>query len=268
MSHTTSSLQGTAYCKTTGSTQETHTRRARRWLTGMLTVVLLAGCASNAPLLPDTATEDQSTQATAAPVSRPAKPKRSIRVRDILVEWGTFGLERRSKRKARVARARKVEPSAPLMPAEYSKSILEIMANETCNGCEEKPYHAMVLEASDRHGVPPALIHAVIQKESGYNPTATSPRKARGLMQITARTGRFLGVDDSRDLYDPEININAGAAYLKYLMGYHDTVEEVLAAYNAGPGNVRKYNGIPPFRETQRYVKDVKSMFELAAGDE
>jgi soluble lytic murein transglycosylase-like protein len=111
------------------------------------------------------------------------------------------------------------------------------------------------------HGVPAALIHAVIQKESSYNPAATSKRHARGLMQITPSTGKYMGVKDSKNLYDPQTNINTGTAYLKYLMESHDTVDEVLAAYNSGPANVRKYNGVPPFNETRRYVRDVKKFF-------
>jgi soluble lytic murein transglycosylase-like protein len=109
--------------------------------------------------------------------------------------------------------------------------------------------------------VPPGLIHAVIQKESGYNPLATSHRQARGLMQVSPGTARFVGLTAAINLYVPQTNINAGTAYLKYLMQNHATFDEVLAAYNSGPGNVRKYNGVPPFLETQRYVKDVKRFY-------
>jgi soluble lytic murein transglycosylase-like protein len=114
------------------------------------------------------------------------------------------------------------------------------------------------MAASKKHGVPPSLIHAVIFKESGYNPRALSNRNAMGLMQITPQTGRFLGVRQRQALLDPDINIEAGTAYLKYLMNQHDSMDEVLAAYNAGSGNVRKYGGVPPFDETRRYLRDVK----------
>jgi hypothetical protein len=144
---------------------------------------------------------------------------------------------------------------------EYAVSIQQIMANATCRSCEEKPYHQMVVNASNRHGVPTSLIHAVIQKESGYKPSAMSHRRARGLMQLTPETARFVGVSNSHHLYDPQTNIYAGTAYLKYLLSNHDTVDEALAAYNSGPGTVRKYKGVPPFRETKRYVRDVKRLY-------
>jgi soluble lytic murein transglycosylase-like protein len=87
-------------------------------------------------------------------------------------------------------------------------------------------------------------------------------------MQITPGTGKLVGVDNSQKLYDPQTNINAGTAYLKYLMQNHDTFDEVLAAYNAGPGNVRKYKGVPPFSETRRYVGDVKRFYAATSRDE
>lgn len=229
--------------------------------------VLLSACAGmHSP--PDGNAGDQRQVAKSA--AAPAKPKRTrpVTARDILLEWGTFGLEDGSRKKSKTARlARSAAPVTPL-PAlpEVSESIAEIMDNELCHACEDKPFHDMVVHASNLHGVPPGLIHAVIQKESGYNPLARSPKNARGLMQITPRTGRLFGIDDGKDLYDPQTNINAGTAYLKYLMSIHDTFDEALAAYNAGPGNVRKYNGVPPFRETRRYVHDVKKFFATTSG--
>jgi len=184
----------------------------------------------------------------------------TITARQILAEWSTFGLDQKRYAPGRRGqRAHAMAPSGGL--SDYSATIQEILANAVCRACEDKPYHRMVLAASSQHGVPPGLIHAVIQKESGYNPLATSRRQARGLMQVTAATARFVGVTADSNLYDPQTNINAGTAYLKYLMQNHVTFDEVLAAYNSGPGNVRKYNGVPPFMETQRYVKDVKRFY-------
>lgn len=190
--------------------------------------------------------------------SVPAKPKRSrtTTAKDILAEWGTYGLAGAPKRRVPGKLADKALP----LPAD-SLSIEDLVANAVCRACEQKPYHNLVVQASNRHGVPVALIHAVIQKESGYNPMATSRKRARGLMQVMPETGRFVGVSNSRHLYDPRTNIDAGTAYLKYLMQLYDTVDEVLAAYNAGPGNVRKYNGVPPFNETRQYVYDVKRFY-------
>lgn len=169
------------------------------------------------------------------------------------------------KRRSAPAKVKKPWRASPLEEVleepEYAVSIQQIMANATCRSCDEKPYHQMVVNASNRHGVPSSLIHAVIQKESGYKPGATSHRRARGLMQLTPATARFVGVSNSHHLYDPQTNIYAGTAYLKYLLSNHDTVDEALAAYNSGPGNVRKYKGVPPFRETRRYVRDVKRLY-------
>ena len=211
---------------------------------------LLAGCAGMTP--------DQAVVPTEG--EQPKFSSHTITVRQILAEWSTFGLDHKHYAPGRRQQsARMVEPSGGL--SDYSATIQEIMANTVCRACEDKPYHRMVLSASSRHGVPSGLIHAVIQKESGYNPLATSHRQARGLMQVTPGTARFVGVAGGSNLYDPQININAGTAYLRYLMQNHATFEEVLAAYNSGPGNVRKYNGVPPFLETQRYVKDVKRFY-------
>lgn len=185
-----------------------------------------------------------------------------ITSRDVMLEWGTLALEpRQFKRTQPKASQLRAQMDVP----DYSLTIDQIVANATCRACEERPYHQMVVNASNTHGVPTGLIHAVIEKESGYNPAATSRKRARGLMQITTETARFLGLRSGTHLYDPQTNINAGAAYLKYLMENHDTVDEVLAAYNAGPGNVRKYNGVPPFNETRRYVREVKKLFAITS---
>jgi soluble lytic murein transglycosylase-like protein len=192
----------------------------------------------------------------------PVKPKRVL-ARDILSEWGTFGIDPRP-RAARRAMARLRDD---LVQPVASPTIREIMASAACRECEQKPFHGLVLQASATHGVPPALIHAVIQAESGYNPAATSSRQARGLMQVTPGTGRMVGVENSAALYDPRTNIHAGTAYLRMLMENHDTMDEVLAAYNAGPGNVRRYNGVPPFTETRRYVHEVKRSFVRTAAE-
>lgn len=186
--------------------------------------------------------------------------KRSTSAQDILAEWGTFGADNGRGRLPRKSANVRLNETMYLAP-DYSLSVNEIAANAACRACEDKPYHRMVLAASSQHGVPAGLIHAVIQKESGYNPSATSHKQARGLMQITPDTARFVGVSRVLHLYDPQTNINAGTAYLKYLMQSHLTFDKLLAAYNAGPGNVRKYNGVPPFAETRRYIQDVKRYY-------
>lgn len=201
---------------------------------------------------------------TGQPEAQAAEARRTrISSRDIMLEWGTLDADRVPYKRSRTTRfATRLDS---LDEPAYVLTVPQIMANAECRSCDERPYHDMVINASLRHGVPASLIHAVIEKESGYNPAITSRRRARGLMQITPETARHFGVRDSRRLYDPQTNIDTGTAYLKYLLTNYDTVDEALAAYNAGPGNVKKYKGVPPFRETKHYVRDVKKLYAVTA---
>jgi soluble lytic murein transglycosylase-like protein len=106
-------------------------------------------------------------------------------------------------------------------------------------------------------GVPADLVRAVIQVESGFNPAAVSPKGAQGLMQLMPGTARELGVADP---FQPEDNIRGGVTYLKRLLEqYSHDVRLALAAYNAGPASVDRYGDVPPYRETQAYVKKIAS---------
>lgn len=239
------------------------TARAAKLFAAFIFAALLAACAGPLPLA-QLGGQSQERQANTVQTAPESARKKRVRTQDVLAEWGTFGVEPRSFRKA----GRSPAPRPALPEPDYSESIQEIVDNATCHSCDAKPFHRMVVNASLKHGVPPSLIHAVIQKESGYNPKARSKRNARGLMQITPATAKFVGVANAHALFDPQTNIHAGTAYLKYLMGTHASFDEVLAAYNSGPGNVRKYNGVPPFNETRRYVRDVRKFYAATSGDE
>jgi endonuclease YncB( thermonuclease family) len=118
----------------------------------------------------------------------------------------------------------------------------------------------MIAKVSLQYGVDPVLVRAVVRQESNWDPRATSNKGARGLMQLMPPTAGDYGVTDPDTLYDPQTNLQTGIQHLKRLLGKYPGDEQMaLAAYNAGEGNVRKHGGIPPFKETQDYVKSVLS---------
>ncbi|HOE91877.1 MAG TPA: transglycosylase SLT domain-containing protein [Candidatus Cloacimonadota bacterium] len=115
-------------------------------------------------------------------------------------------------------------------------------------------YEPIINKAADKYDIDKSLIKAVIAQESYGNHKAVSPVGAKGLMQLMDGTANDLGV---KDPFNPEENIMAGAKYLKQQLNKFKSNELALAAYNAGPGNVTRYNGVPPFKETKNYIRNV-----------
>ncbi len=125
---------------------------------------------------------------------------------------------------------------------------------------EEIPFGELIWEKSKKYDVDPALVAAVIEQESRFKPRAKSHVGAKGLMQLMPRTGRWMG---AKNLYDPEQNVDAGVKYIAYLdKRFKGNTTKIIAAYNGGEGNVMRYKGIPPFRETRTYVKKVLKNYD------
>ena len=118
-------------------------------------------------------------------------------------------------------------------------------------------YDGIILDVARRHDIDPALVKAVIHAESLFDRHAVSRVGAQGLMQLMPETAAFLGVANP---FHARSNIDGGTRFLKYLTGKFDSTELVLAAYNAGEGNVRRHGGVPPFAETQGYVKKIADL--------
>ena len=127
-------------------------------------------------------------------------------------------------------------------------------------GIDMTKYGPLIQKAADKYKVDYSLVKAVIKAESNFNHKAVSPKGAQGLMQLMPKTASTLQVKDS---FEPESNIEGGVKYLRYLMNvYNGHLQLALAAYNAGEKAVAKYGGIPPYNETQGYVKRVMSLYK------
>ena len=144
--------------------------------------------------------------------------------------------------------SRSLNEQIPLQPAEKN-------LNAGCGKEVECIIHPIILKAATRHQIDPALIKAIIMAESGYKIKAISKRGAKGLMQLMPETAEALGVTD---VFNPKENISGGVRYFKQLVNQFDgNIKLALAAYNAGSKKVRHYNGIPPYKTTQYYIKKV-----------
>jgi soluble lytic murein transglycosylase-like protein len=124
---------------------------------------------------------------------------------------------------------------------------------------KSRPFEGAIVEAAGKYGVDTNLLRAVIKCESNFNRKAVSRAGAQGLMQLMPDTARLVEVSDPFDAVE---NLEGGARYLKYLLDSFSDRELALAAYNAGEGAVRRHGGIPPYRETQNYVKAVLAQYD------
>jgi soluble lytic murein transglycosylase-like protein len=172
------------------------------------------------------------------------------------------GSRRRRMRTAVLAAAMSSAPLARpvvalLPPAPKVKPNIEVSAEYIAIPANEA-YDDIVQEAAQLYDMDPNLIRAVMQAESAFHPYAVSRAGAEGLMQLMPELATEMGVSNA---FDPRENIMGGVRYLKRLLDYHDgNLDLALASYNAGPGNVERYGGIPPFRETRNYVKTIKGI--------
>ncbi len=145
---------------------------------------------------------------------------------------------------AQVVRFEQEDFKPPANPPEPAPAPVSKPANVT----------QLVDNAARKYGLPPAFVRAVVAVESGYHADAVSPKGALGLMQLMPSTARELGADPKV----VEQNVDAGTRYLRdLLVKYDNHAYHALAAYNAGPGAVQKYHGVPPYRETQNYILNV-----------
>lgn len=209
---------------------------------------LAGGGALSHAMEPDRALGPSDVEPVRLPVSRPAPIRKVV-----------AAVRKESK-------PSQTRPS-PLAAASFLVSTPKIQARRPSTPVRSAPrlprsaqaYAAMIREAAARHSLSPALVEAIARVESGFNPRAVSHKGARGLMQVMPSTGRRFGVHSDR-LFDPEHNLSAGVAYLAWLSRrYEGNLDFIIAAYNAGEGAVDDHGGIPPYRETQSYVRRVRA---------
>ncbi len=145
----------------------------------------------------------------------------------------------------------------PLTPLEGATSLLPVSLTKLSNS--KGNYDQIIEKAAEQYNIPVKLLQSVIKQESNFNPNAISYAGASGLMQLMPDTAKGLGV---KNIFDPEDNIFGGAKYLRQMLNkYDENIDLALAAYNAGPGNVDKHRGVPPFKETLNYVQKIKNSF-------
>ena len=188
---------------------------------------------------------------------------RTLSVKDYLVSGDTITVTFRNGGDATFLKSvvARIDPDE-VIDSEVAASAIAV-AVPMRPSLESRPFATLIESVAAEHGIDAALVHAVVEAESNYRSTATSQVGARGLMQVMPSTARDLGVRSAKMLFEPQANLEAGVKYLKQLLGrFNGDLSSALAAYNAGPAAVLKYDGIPPFPETQDYVRRVLAKFQ------
>jgi len=158
--------------------------------------------------------------------------------------------------------AREAQPAAPSM----APAAVAVSPRLRPRPRLDVAYASLIEDAAARHDLPPLLVAAITRVESDFDADEISNKGARGLMQVMPETGARFGVPPDL-LFDPERNIAAGTAYLSWLLDrYEGDLDLALAGYNAGEGAVDRYRGIPPYPETQRYVRKVRAELAVLEG--
>jgi soluble lytic murein transglycosylase-like protein len=141
-------------------------------------------------------------------------------------------------------------PELPMIPSVVIETVYHLPP--------EILFEPLLQEAAEYHGVDPDLVRAVVRTESAFDAAAVSSAGAQGLMQLMPALSDELGV---KDPFDPRENVFAGVRYLRSLLDQHDGDEALaLASYNAGPGTVMRYNGVPPYPETEQYIRNINGL--------
>src|SRR5438552_14317736 len=158
-----------------------------------------------------------------------------------------------------IAKTAEQAPAAVAQAVEQAPEKVAIVADQVKENFfkTQVPFGSLIYSEAKRNNLPPELVAAVAHTESKFKPTARSGAGAVGLMQLVPKTGRWLG---ATNLTDPTQNVMAGAKYLRYLTDrFNGDQQKAIAAYNAGEGAVRRFGGVPPYRETRNYVQRVRS---------
>lgn len=147
-----------------------------------------------------------------------------------------------------------IEPEPELIPEIDPPWRLRFDSSQTI---PPTPFGPLIHSVARRHGLNPEVVAAMVRQESGFDPTARSPRGAQGLMQIMPATAERFGISQN-ELLNPESNLEAGVRYLSWLVDHFEgDLKLVLAAFNSGEGTVERFDGVPPYRETREYLRRI-----------